>query len=162
MGDLLTKIPLQFEPKRKNRFILRFPSDLGIQEWAVKSASRPKLSQGATEIPFLNTSDWVLGRYVWQDMNVTLRDPIGPSTMEAVMEWIRLHSESVTGRQGYAIGYKRDLILEMLDPAGNSIEKWIIKHAFITDMDGGELDYGQEDLAEISLTLKYTYAIHCY
>lgn len=162
MGDLLTKIPLQFEPKRKNRFILRFPSDLGIQEWTVKSASRPKLSQGATEVPFMNTSDWVLGRYVWQDMNVTLRDPIGPSTMEAVMEWIRLHSESVTGRQGYAIGYKRDLILEMLDPAGVSVEKWIIKHAFVTDMDGGELDYGQEDLAEISLTLKYTYAIHCY
>lgn len=32
MSDLLTKIPLQFEPLRKNRFMLRFPADLGIQE----------------------------------------------------------------------------------------------------------------------------------
>ena len=68
------------------------------------------MTQNAVEIPFLNTSNYVLGRYTWDDINVTLRDPIGPSASQAVMEWVRLHSESVTGRQGYAVGYKRDLI----------------------------------------------------
>ena len=29
------------------------------------------------------------------------------------MEWVRLHSESVTGRQGYAAGYKKDIELEV-------------------------------------------------
>jgi hypothetical protein len=46
---------------------------------------------------------------------VVFRDPIGPSATQAIMEWVRLHSESITGRQGYAAGYKRPVELEMLD-----------------------------------------------
>ena len=37
MSDLLMKMPLPYEPKRKNRFLLRFPSELGIQEWWLAS-----------------------------------------------------------------------------------------------------------------------------
>lgn len=157
--DLLIKAPLSYEPLRKNRFLLRFPSDLGIQEWWVASASRPQLQQNATEIPFINTSQWVVGRYQWQDIQVQLRDPIGPSASQAVMEWVRLHSESVTGRQGYAVAYKRDLVLEMLDPTGTVVSQWIIKEAFATAINFGDLAYSQDDLATIDLTLKPAYCI---
>ena len=109
MSDLLMKMPLQYEPLRKNRWLFRFPSDLGIMEWFCESAKRPSIQQKDVEIPFLNTSTWVVGRYTWDTIQVTLRDPIGPSASQAVMEWVRLHSESVTGRQGYAAGYKRDV-----------------------------------------------------
>ena len=160
--DMLYKAPLSYEPKRNNRFVLRFPSDLGIQEWTVESTGRPAITQKATEIPFLNTSTWVLGRYTWDDMNVVFRDMIGPSTMQAVMEWIRLHSESVTGRQGYAAGYKRDIELEMLDPTGVVIEKWICKNCFITTMKGGDLAHNNDDLSKITCTLKMDYAILVY
>jgi hypothetical protein len=34
--------------------------------------------------------------------SVTLLD----HQQQAIMEWVRLHSESITGRQGYAAGYK--------------------------------------------------------
>ena len=61
--DMLYKAPVNYEPKRKNRFVLRFPADLGIQEWTVESAKRPSITQNPVEIPFLNTSTWVLGRY---------------------------------------------------------------------------------------------------
>ena len=44
MADLLMKMPIPYEPKRQNRFILRFPSSLGINEWFVESASgRPSI-----------------------------------------------------------------------------------------------------------------------
>ena len=43
--------------------------------------------------------------------------------MQALMEWFRLHAESVSGRMGYASGYKKDIELEMLDPTGVVIEK---------------------------------------
>ena len=79
MADLLMKMPIPYEPKRQNRFILRFPSSLGINEWFVESAARPHITIGATEIPFLNTSTYVAGRFNWQTINVTFRDPIGPS-----------------------------------------------------------------------------------
>ena len=159
MGDLILKMPTEYEPLRKNRFLLRFPSDLGIQEWWVASCSRPKLSQNETEIQFLNTSSWVVGRYIWENINVTLRDPIGPSASQAVMEWVRLHSESITGRQGYAAAYKRDLILEMMDPTGTVVSQWIIKSAMITNVEFGELSYDDDSLAEITLTIRPQYCI---
>lgn len=162
MSDLLTKMPLIYEPKKKNRFILRFPADLGIQEWTVLKATRPKISQNSKEIQFLNTKTYVLGSYSWEDISVTLRDPIGPSTTQAVMEWVRLHSESVTGRQGYAAGYKRDLELEMLDPTGAVVEKWILKNAMITTAEFGDLTYTDDELADVTITMKIDYAILAY
>ncbi len=52
MADLLMKMPVPYEPKKKNRWLLRFPADLGIQEWWLASASRPSIEQNEVEIPF--------------------------------------------------------------------------------------------------------------
>lgn len=100
MSDLLLQMPLQYEPLRKNRWLLRFPSDLGIQEWWCASAKRPSIKQNGKNIPFINTETYVVGRYTWDSIQVTLRDPIGPSASQAIMEWVRLHSESVTRTSG--------------------------------------------------------------
>lgn len=159
MEDLLLKAPIEFELLRKNRFLVRFPSDLGIVEWWVQSASRPHIQMGSTEVPFLNTSTWVVGRYIWQAMTVTLRDPIGPSASQAVMEWVRLHSESVTGRQGYAAAYKKDLHIEMLDPTGVAVSLWILKNCMLTDVSFGDLSHQDDGLAEITLTIQPDYCI---
>lgn len=162
MSDLLLKMPLQFEPQRKNRWVMRFPSDIGISEWMLSSASRPKITQNSNEIQFLNTSTWVLGRYTWDSLQITLRDPISPSASQAIMEWVRLGSESVTGRQGYAAGYKRDIELEMLDPTGVCISKWLLKNAFLTNVDFGSLSYSDDALADITATIVMDYAVLCY
>ena len=155
-------MPLQFEPLRKNRWVLRFPSDIGISEWMLQSASRPSIEQKNTEIEFLNTSTFVVGRYNWSDINVTFRDVIAPSTSQALMEWIRLCSESVTGRQGYAAGYKRDLELEMLDPTGTAVQKWVLKNCWISTSNFGELQYSDDSLATITATIVMDYAILAY
>ena len=163
MSDLLIKMPLVYEPLRQNRFLLRFPSDLGIQEWWVKTSSRPKFLGTSKEIEFLNTSTWISGRYKWDKIDVTLRDTIGPSTSQAVMEWVRLHSESVTGRQGYAAGYKRNCELEMLDPTGVVVQKWILVNCMIKDeVDFGALDYAQDNIAEVKFALQPDYCVLAY
>jgi len=59
MADLLMKMPVPYEPKRSNRFILRFDSTLGINEWFVESTGRPSIDINPVEIPFLNTSTFV-------------------------------------------------------------------------------------------------------
>ena len=157
--DLLLRAPLSYEPLRKNRFLFRFPSDLGIQEWWVSNASRPTMTAAATEIPFLNTSTWVIGRYTWDEITVTLRDPIGPSASQAVMEWVRLASESVTGRQGYAVSYKRDVVIEMLDPTGTAVSQWVLKNTMPVTVNFGELSYDDDALATIEITMRPDYCI---
>ena len=162
MADLLMKMPVPYEPKRVNRFILRFPSSLGINEWYVSSAARPSAKINSVAIPFINTSTYVAGRFEWNEMRVTFRDPIGPSASQALMEWFRLHAESVTGRMGYAAGYKKDIELEMLDPTGVVIEKWILQGTMLTNVDFGSLDYSTSDIAEITGTLRFDRAIHVF
>lgn len=162
MADLLMRMPVPYEPLRQNRFILRFPDELGIQEWWVSTTSRPKYTSSEVEIPFLNTSTFVIGKFQWESISVTFRDPIGPSATQALMEWIRLHSESVTGRQGYAAGYKKDVELEMLDPTGVVIEKWIMQGTMITSANFGDLDYSSSDIADISVTLRFDRAISVF
>jgi len=154
MADLLLGMPYTYEPKRKNRFIFRFPTELGIAEWYVQSAGRPSLAQTEVEIPFLNTKTWVIGRFEWNTIDVTFRDPIGPSASQALMEWVRLHSESVTGRQGYAAGYKKVCYLEMLDPTGVVVEKWEMQGTMLTNVNFDAVDYTDDGLATITATLR--------
>jgi hypothetical protein len=160
--SLLLNMPTPYEPKRKNRWLFRFPSDIGIQKWVLKSAARPTISQDEEEIQFLNTSTWVMGRFRWEPITLTLRDAIGPSTAQAVMEWVRLHSESVTGRQGYAVGYKKDVEILMLDPGGVVIEKWLLEGTFVTNANFGDLSMDDGTLADITLELRFDRAILLY
>ena len=162
MADLLMRMPVPYEPLRKNRFIFRFPDELGIQEWWVSTGSRPKYTSSEVEIPFLNTSTFVAGRFTWDSISVEFRDPIGPSATQALMEWVRLHSESVTGRQGYAAGYKKDVELEMLDPTGVVVQKWILQGTQINDADFGSLGYSDNELATISVTFRFDRAINVF
>lgn len=162
MADLLMKMPIPYEPKRVNRFILTFPSELGINEWYVESTSRPAITIGSTPIPFLNTERYVAGRYTWGEIPVTFRDPIGPSAAQALMEWVRLHAESVTGRMGYAAGYKKDVTLQMLDPTGVVVEKWVLIGCFLTKADFQALNYGQDGLATIQASLRPDYCVLVY
>jgi hypothetical protein len=162
MADLLMKMPVPYEPKRQNRFILRFDSSLGINEWFVESAARPSIKIAATEIPFLNTSTYVAGRFNWDPISVKFRDPIGPSASQALMEWVRLCAESVTGRMGYAAGYKKTTELEMLDPTGVVFEKWQLYGTFITDVSFGDLGYSQDGLVTITASLRMDRCILLY
>jgi hypothetical protein len=162
MADLLMKMPIPYEPKRENRWILRFPSSLGINEWYVESTARPKLTIQSKEIEFLNTSTFVAGRFKWDPLQVKFRDPIGPSASQAVMEWIRLCAESVTGRMGYAAGYKKNVDLEMLDPTGVVVEKWILEGTFLLGYDGGSLAYNSDNIAGITCSMQMDRCILVY
>lgn len=163
MSDLLLKAPINYEPKRQNRFLFRFPSDLGIQEWWITTAARPSVTINSTTWNFLNTSVDIPGSYKWQPIQITMNDPIGPSAAQAVMEWLRLHAESATGRMGYAAGYMRDIELVMLDPTGVVIEKWSLVNTFLSNNVGfGSLNYSSTDIANIQITLNYQRALLLY
>jgi hypothetical protein len=47
----------------------------------------------------------------------------------------------------------------MLGPVGDIVEEWKLVGTYIETANFGDLDYASSDPAEISLTLKYDYAI---
>ena len=154
--DVTSMIPAKFEPKRKNRWVLMIE---GIDAYIIKTTARPSIATAEVEIPFINSSRYLAGKTTFGTMAVTLHDPIAPSGAQQVMEWIRTHFESVSGRSGYADFYKRDIQLKMLDPVGTVVELWDIKGAFITEANFGEVTYEDGAPTEISLTLRFDNAV---
>lgn len=145
-----------FEPKMVNRFIMFMD---GVPSFMVKGVARPTLTQNAKELPHINVVRYVKGRTTWGAMQFTLYDPIVPSGAQAVMEWVRLHHESVTGRDGYADFYKKDLILNMLGPVGDKVEEWLIKGAQITEVTFNQASWDSDDVLEINLTIQPDFCI---
>jgi len=145
-----------FEPKMKNRFIMEIG---GIPSYLIKTANRPNIQFEAVTLEHINLKRKLKGKGEWQDLEITLYDPIVPSGAQAVMEWVRTSHESLTGRDGYADFYKKDIDIYMLGPVGDKIEQWKIKGAFILNAQFGDLDWTSNDPAEITLTLAYDYAV---
>jgi alpha-amylase/alpha-mannosidase (GH57 family) len=84
-----------FEPKVKNRFIMYVD---GIPSYFIKGIDGLTYSSEEITLNHINVMRKVKGRSKWEDVTMTLYDPITPSGAQAVMEWVRLHHESVTGR----------------------------------------------------------------
>ena len=138
-----------FEPKQKNRFILYVD---GIPSYQIKGMGAVTLTQGTVALNHINVQRFVKGKSTWNPISMTLFDPITPSGAQAVMEWVRLHHESVTGRDGYSDFYKKDLTLNVLGPVGDIVSEWIIKGALITSADFGDFNWDTENAAqEISI-----------
>ena len=145
-----------FEPKLQNRFIMQID---GINAYLVKAMARPSLESDEVTLEHMNVTRYVKGKSRWQTIDITLYDPVVPSAAQQVMEWVRLHHESVTGRDGYADFYKKDLTFNLLDPVGAVVEEWELKGAFINSVNFGELAFDSSDPVEITCTLRYDYAI---
>jgi hypothetical protein len=146
-----------FEPKMKNRFIVEID---GIPSYLVRVANRPTIQFETVVLDHINVKRKLKGKGDWQDVALTLFDPIVPSGAQAVMEWIRTSHESLTGRDGYAEFYKKDVDFYMLGPVGDKIEQWKLKGAYIQQANFGELDWSNAtDPATIEITLTYDYAI---
>ena len=145
-----------FEPKMKNRFIMEID---GIPSYLIKTANRPSITFEKVTLDHINVKRQLKGKGEWQDIEITLYDPIVPSGAVAVMEWVRLSHESITGRDGYADFYKNDVQIYMLGPVGDKIEQFTLKGAFITSANFNDLDWASNDPSDISLTLSYDYAI---
>jgi len=158
--DILSMLPQKFEPLAKRRFVFAIE---GIDSFLIKTAARPQYTTEEIPINWINSTRYIAGKTTFGTMAVTLHDAISPSGAQQVMEWIRLHFESVSGRAGYSDFYKRDIQIKMLDPVGTVVQLWDIKGAFITEANYGDIGYDSTaDLAEVTLTIRYDNAVLSY
>ena len=145
-----------FEPKQKNRFVLYVD---GFPAYLIKGLGAVTVSQGTVPLNHINVQRFVKGKTTWGPISMTLFDAITPSGAQSVMEWVRLHHESVTGRDGYSDFYKKDMTVNVLGPVGDVVSEWIIKGALITDASFGDYNYDEEGAVEIAMTVQPDYCV---
>ena len=146
-----------FEPKQANRFIMYID---GIPAYEIKGVSAVTVNQGTVQLNHINVQRYVKGVTKWDPITFTLFAPSTPSGALSIMEWVRLHHESVTGRDGYSDMYKKDLSFNVLGPVGDIVSEWIMKGCFITSANFGEYNWDTVDTAvNLTMTVQPDYCI---
>ena len=149
-----------FEPKQQNRFLMLVD---GVPSYFIKGVGAISLTQGEVVLNHINVYRKVKGKTTWGDVQLTLHDPVSPSGTQTIMEWVRLHHESVTGRDGYSDFYKKDVTLNSLGPVGDIVSEWVLKGCFIKDANFGEYSWDNADAAQtITMTLAPDYCVLNY
>lgn len=145
-----------FEPKVQNRFIMEMGN---IPAFMVKAVTAPSFTDNEVKLDHINSYRKIRGKRTWNNMDMTLYDPITPSGAQSVMEWARLGYESVTGRAGYSDFYKKDITLKLLGPVGDVVSEWQIIGAFLVDVKQGSFDWSNDTQAELTITVAMDYCV---
>ena len=158
------------DPKRKFRFKVEFQGINSAQGgailWYAKTVAKPSFQIANTEHKFLNHTFYYPGAVSWQDVNLTLVDPVEPDMAATLSDIIVAGGYSPpTDSQDFTSMSKAkassalgSVIITQLDSDGAMLEEWTLWNAFITEIKYGDLEYGSDDLTELSLTLKYDWA----
>jgi hypothetical protein len=172
------------EPKRAFRWILYLPAVTGDAEssapttYAIRDVNKPSFQITSTAVNFMIHTFKYPGRATWNDVNVTLIDPINPD-MSGILARIvqasgyRKPETEQDARFSFAkasavnsLGKPR---IQQIDAGGNPdkegriippriIEEWSLANAWVSNVEFGSLNYTSEDLVQLKLTISYDYA----
>tara|TARA_R110002020_G_scaffold9035_12_gene36200 strand:- start:1229 stop:1816 length:588 start_codon:yes stop_codon:yes gene_type:complete len=158
------------DPKRKFRFTVEIQgvqsAQGGATLWYAKTCSKPSFQIASTEHKYLNHTFWYPGAVTWQDVSITLVDPVDPD-MAATLSDIVVQSgytpptdanSLTTMSKAKSAGALGSVIITQIDHDGNPLETWTLWNSFLTEVKYGDLAYGDDALTEMSITLKYDWA----
>ena len=162
------------EPKRKYRFLLSFN---GIPQWIVKTTGKPNFSVTESEHSFINYKFYYPGRLEWDEISMTLVDPVDPDASKTMTDLMLLSgyvpphqflndplergaaSNVVTfskQRATSAVGGR--VFIHTINEDGAPIETWTLYNPWIKSVNFGDLDYESDDLVNVELTMRYDWA----
>lgn len=157
-------------PKLKYRFRAIF-ENFGVSTDRVEltkqvdSISRPNLNMNPFTIEVYNSKVNLVGKPSWEAVTVTLRDDAGGNVSKLVGEQVQKQfdfAEQSSAASG--IDYKFVLKFEMLDGGNganqpNILETWELYGALVSQVNYGDMAYGENAPATIALTIMYDNAI---
>ena len=152
------------EPKRKFRWLLYWT---GVPQFVIKSVKKPSYSVATTPHQFLNYEFNYPGRVTWEDIQITLVDPVQPDSTKSLYKILENSgyvipsnyqeaAAATISKEGMVDALGTEIKLSQLDAAGNQfIETWIVKNPLITSVDFDTLDYSSDELLNITVNIKY-------
>jgi len=170
-GTFWTQSPAK-DPKRAFRFKVQFGQS-GVL-WYAKTAARPQLSFTEASHSYLNHTYYWPGRAEWSEVAIVFIDPVEPDLSGDLVEALsnagyRIPAGTTEGDMSsmskagatQALGPNpdsNDVQIFMIDEAGNELEQWTLKHAWIKSVEFGALDYSSDDMVDITVNFRYDWA----
>lgn len=161
------------EPKRQFRWLLYIA---GMPQFIVKDVKKPSFTVATTPHDFINYKFKYPGRVEWQDIQVTIVDPVQPDSTASLVKILEragyvLPDNYTTQAQEPRTISKKSFVdalggqIQLVQFGANTgaqeenvLEKWTINNPFLTNVDFGNLSYGSDDLVNISMTIAYDWA----
>tara|TARA_Y100000310_G_scaffold340440_1_gene436262 strand:- start:894 stop:1475 length:582 start_codon:yes stop_codon:yes gene_type:complete len=157
------------EPKRSFRWLLYIS---GMPQFIVTKVKKPSFRIGNTPHNFLNYEFKYPGRVSWQDINFTVVDPVDPDSTASLFNILEAAGYRVpsayeeanartVSKEGLVNSLGGQIRIVQLDADGNTedpLESWVINNPQITTVDFGDLDYSQEGMVNIAVTVAYDWA----
>lgn len=162
------------EPKRKYRFLLSFN---GIPQWIVKTTGKPNFSVSESEHSFINYKFYYPGRLEWEEVSITLVDPVDPDASHTMLQLIEnsgyvaphnfLNDPQGRGVASNVVTFSKKravdavggrMFIHMIDENGAPIETWSLYNPWIKSVNFGDLDYESDELVNVELSIRYDWA----
>lgn len=156
------------QPKRNYRFRITITGLAGESVvWWAKGFKPPSYEVSEATHDHLDNKFYFPGRLTWNDCSMTLVDPVSPNavaqTNQIVVNSGYLIKDSTTSaatisRSGAASALG-DVVIEILDAAGDPIETWTLANSFIKSVSFSDLAYDNDELRTIDIAFRYDWAV---
>ena len=156
------------DPKRGFRFRVQFDGLIaGKVVWFAKKVTKPNFTITESKHAFLNHSFYFPGRVEWQEISLTLVDPVSVDAVGQTNAMIEASGYTIpkdendlrTMSKGKSASAVNPITIVQVDGDGKDIEEWTLINPFIKSVKFGELSYEEDGLTEIELGLRYDYAV---
>jgi len=154
------------DPKRKFRFQVQLLGYPDGATWYAKDVTKPSMTLAETEHAYLNHTFYFPGRVTWDEVTVTLVDPVSPDAVAntlAILQNSGYHppanaQDISTMSKKDAVASLRSVVVSQIDSDGLDLETWTLNNAFIKGAKFSDLSYDGDDISDISLTIRYDWA----
>ena len=135
--------------------------------WWAKTVSVPSFDVSEATHDYFDNKYYFPGRVTWSDVEVTLVDPVSPSAVSltnTILEKAGYNIKTISGdrktmsKSQSTTNGLGDVTLDLMDVDGKVIESWTLKNAFVKAAKFGDMDYTNDELRTVSMTLKYDWA----
>jgi len=149
------------EPKRNFRFKLLDGNQ--TTWWWAKSVDKPSFDISNSEYQLINHKFKYPGIATWKPISLIVADvgDVINLLVDELRELGYVDPSSENPMEGLAKaskGFIEGLSIQQLDADGEPVESWTVKGAFMTSLSFSRLDYGSDDITEITIEVAYDYA----
>jgi len=134
-------VPIQYEPMRRNRFVVNFPDQMEIPTYLIREIERPRVVVNSVDD---GNGYMIPGQHRWEPIIVKFVEIIGQNITNKLIDH-------------YVNNTRFDLYIEMLDPTGVTVETWSLMGCVIIDLNHDILTYNDDDVANLYLRVQPNY-----
>ena len=156
------------DPKRNFRFTVELGGLEAGQSlvWWAKSVTKPSFTIADAEHKYLNHTFYYPGSVTWNEISLVVVDPVDPDVTATIMDIVTQSGYAPpadanslgTMSKAKAAGALGTVTVTQIDSDGNPLETWTLWNSYVKDVKFTDLSYGDDNLTETTVTLKYDWA----